>query len=150
VNPPAPGGGAADQLTRTTLRLDANLSLPSLASVTRALQRVPGVLLAEVNAAGSRAFVAHDSGVKLESLLEAAARAGVLARIEAPLLATAGPRPVLGAHTVRFAQLGALAMVPLVLFAASSLFIRNGALTHWPILFCCLTIGMLALLRRGA
>jgi copper chaperone CopZ len=150
VNPSAPGAGTADLLTRTTLQLDANMSIPSMAGVTRALQRVPGVLLAEVNAASSRAFVAHDSGVRLEALLEAAARAGVQARIEAPRVAISAPRPAVPLQSVRFAQLSALAMVPLVLFAAGSLLFHNGALTHWPILFCCLTIGMLALFRRGA
>jgi copper chaperone CopZ len=150
VNPTAPGAGAADLLTRTTLQLDANLPIPSIAGVTRALQRVPGVLLAEVNAASSRAFVAHDSGVRLDALLEAAAGAGVRARVETPRVALSAERPVLKIQTVRFAQLSALAMVPLVLFAAGSLFFRNGAITHWPILFCCLTIGMLALFRRGA
>jgi len=149
VNPTAPGAGAADLLTRTTLQLEANVSLPSLAGVTRALQRVPGVLLAEVNAAGSRAFVAHDSGVNLESLLEAAARAGVRARIEAPV-SIAAMRPVLQLQNTRFLQLSAVAMIPLVLFAASSLFFQSRAVAHWPILFCCVTIAMLALFRRGA
>jgi hypothetical protein len=47
-------------------------------------------------------------------------------------------------------QLSALAMIPLVLFAAGSLVFQNGAVAHWPILFCCVTIAMLALFRRGA
>jgi hypothetical protein len=37
-----------------------------------------------------------------------------------------------------------------VLFAAGSLVFQNGAVAHWPILFCCVTIAMLALFRRGA
>jgi copper chaperone CopZ len=149
VSPSAPGAGAADLLTRTTLQLEANVSLPSLARVTHALQRVPGVLLAEVNAAGSRATVAHDSGVNLDSLLEATARAGVRARIEAPR-AVAGIVPVLQIQNTRYLQLSALAMIPLVLFAAGSLVFQNGAVAHWPILCCCVSIAMLVLLRRGA
>jgi len=145
----APGAGTSDLLTRTTLQLEANVSLPSIARVTRALQRVPGVLLAEVNATGSRAIVAHDSAVNLESLLEATARAGVRARIEAPR-AAAGMRPVLQLQNTRFLQLSAIAMIPLVLFAAGSLLFQNGAVAHWPILFCCVMIAMLALFRRGA
>ncbi len=145
----SPGAGGSDLLTRTTLQLEANVSLPSIVRVTSALQRVPGVLLAEVNAAGSYAIVAHDSAVNLESLLDAAARAGVRARIEAPL-AVAAMRPGLQMQNTRFLQLSAIAMIPLVLFAAGSLLFQNGAVAHWPILFCCVTIAMLALFRRGA
>jgi hypothetical protein len=89
-------GGSADILTRTTLQMDGSLSPPSIANVVHALQRVPGVLLAEINAAGARAVVAHDSAVSTASLLAAAAGAGERATIVAdrgalPISAGTGP-----------------------------------------------------------
>jgi hypothetical protein len=50
---PAPGFRDANVLTRTTLQPDASLPTFSVAQIVHALQRVPGVLLAEI-AAGTR------------------------------------------------------------------------------------------------
>jgi hypothetical protein len=77
-------GGAAngDLLTRTTLRLEGALSAVSLADLIRSLQRVPGVLVAEANALGDRALLAHDGAVPLSALLAAAATLGVRATVE--------------------------------------------------------------------
>lgn len=97
VNFHDPGEGGVDLLTRTTLQVDGVLSIPLIASVTRALQRVPGVLLAEVNAASSRAIVAHDAAVPTASLVAAAAAAGVHAEIVGETR-TAGNG---GSHAVR-------------------------------------------------
>ena len=76
-----PGPGSDDFLTRTTLQLDEGLSLPSVAGLIKTLQRVPGVLLAEMAAGSARAVVAHDAAVPSASLLAAAERAGVHATI---------------------------------------------------------------------
>jgi hypothetical protein len=70
-----------DLLTRTTLQIDASLPAPAIAQAIRALQRVPGVLLAELNSTSTQATVAHDSAVTAASLLAAAQ--GVRARIVA-------------------------------------------------------------------
>ncbi|MGD0471889.1 MAG: hypothetical protein ABSB70_01575 [Candidatus Velthaea sp.] len=78
-----PAPGRDDFLTRTTLQLDEGLSLPSVAGLIKTLQRVPGVLLAEIAAGSARAVVAHDAAVPGASLLAAAARAGVHATIVA-------------------------------------------------------------------
>ena len=77
-------GGAAngDLLTRTTLHLEGALSAVSLADLIRSLQRVPGVLVAEANALGDRALLAHDGAVPLSALLAAAATLGVRATVE--------------------------------------------------------------------
>jgi hypothetical protein len=72
-----------DLLTRTTLQIDASLPAPTIAQAIRALQRVPGVLLAELNSASTQATVAHDCAVTAGSLLAAAGGAGVQARIVA-------------------------------------------------------------------
>jgi hypothetical protein len=45
--------------------------------VVSALQRVPGVLLAELNEANTKIVVAHDGAVPLNSLISAAKNAGV-------------------------------------------------------------------------
>jgi cation transport ATPase len=82
------GFGSADILTRTTLQIDGSPSSASIAKVVAALQRVPGVLLAEANAVTARATVAHDSGVSTAELVAAAFRAGVRADIVAPRLVT--------------------------------------------------------------
>jgi hypothetical protein len=73
--------GPTDLLTRTTLRLDGGLTSVALAEMVRVLHRVPGVLRAELDAAGARAVVAHDGAVSAYSLVAAAAAAGVRVRI---------------------------------------------------------------------
>jgi hypothetical protein len=73
--------GDVDFLTRTTLQMDPGLPLPSIAQLIKTLQRVPGVLLAEIAAGSDRAVVAHDAAVPGASLLAAAERAGVHATI---------------------------------------------------------------------
>ncbi len=78
---PAPAG--VDLLTRTTLQIDRILSAPLIAQLTLALQHVPGVLLADVDAVSARASIAHDSGVPTASLLAAAAGAGAFAHVVA-------------------------------------------------------------------
>jgi hypothetical protein len=79
----ASGLGNADILTRTTLKIDGSPSSASLGELVRALQDVPGVLLAEANGATASAVVAHDSGVSTGSLVAAASGAGVHAKIVA-------------------------------------------------------------------
>jgi hypothetical protein len=46
----APRLGSADVLTRTKLQIDGSPSAPSFANVVRALHRMPGVLIAEIDA----------------------------------------------------------------------------------------------------
>ncbi len=75
-----PGIGAG-LLTRTTLQVDGTLAGDSVTHMIRALQRVPGVLLAEVNGANDGADVAHDAAVPTTSLIAAAQNAGVHVRI---------------------------------------------------------------------
>ena len=70
-----------DLLTRTTLEIEGSLSAPSIARIIATLQRVPGVLFAEVNATNSSATVAHDSAVPRASLLDAVSQAGAHAAI---------------------------------------------------------------------
>jgi hypothetical protein len=71
----------SDLLTRTTLQFDGTIADATLAPMIRALQRVPGVLLAEVNPATARALVAHDAAVPATSLIAAAQNVGVRVRI---------------------------------------------------------------------
>jgi hypothetical protein len=47
----------------------------------RSLRRVPGVLLADIDASSGRAEVAHDAAVPVSSLIAAARNAGVQVRI---------------------------------------------------------------------
>jgi hypothetical protein len=94
----------ADILTRTTLEIDEALSAHSVADLIRALQHVPGVLLADIAAGSARAIVAHDAAVPGTSLLAAAEGAGVHAKIVAdtrapvPSAALAAPPGVIRAR----------------------------------------------------
>lgn len=73
----------ANFLTRTTLQVGESLPTLAVAQLVRALQRVPGVLLAEIAPGSACAVVAHDAAVPGASLLAAAEGAGVHAKIVA-------------------------------------------------------------------
>jgi hypothetical protein len=75
--------GGTDLLTHTTLKLDHDSSSAAIADMIRALQRVPGVLFARVDATSDRAVVGHDAAVPLTSLVRAAASTGVRAGLVA-------------------------------------------------------------------
>jgi hypothetical protein len=109
VSDGTPGERATALLTRTTLQTFGDASAASLAALVRALQHVPGVLIAELQAAGARVIVMHDSGVPIASFVTAAATAGVRAAIVAPSrpapaaaagAATAAPLQAIGAKHV--------------------------------------------------
>ena len=128
----APRTNAADLLTRTTLQFAGSLSTASIALVIRALQRVPGVLLADMNAAGARAIVAHDAAVTGASLLAATLRAGVNAVIvadaprRAAVVATTLPLKGLRARPVL-----ACAAMGFVALTSINAFVPNSAQNHW-------------------
>jgi hypothetical protein len=71
-----PRVGKIDMLTRTTLQIHDAMSPPSIAHMIFALQRVPGVLLADLNLGATSVVVAHDSAVSTASLVTAATAAG--------------------------------------------------------------------------
>jgi hypothetical protein len=73
--------GGVDLLTQTTLQLDPATPAAAISELVRILRGVPGVLLVESNGASACAVVAHDAGVATTSLVAAAHRAGVRARI---------------------------------------------------------------------
>jgi hypothetical protein len=92
--------GGGDSLTRTTLHVDAAASATLVADAVRALQRVPGVLLADLDAATARLVVRHDGAVPVTSLVAAATQAGINAHVVrtgpsrdpgAPLAGTGAP-----------------------------------------------------------
>jgi hypothetical protein len=72
-------GNGGDALTRTTLQIGGIMSDPLIAAIVRALQRVPGVLLVDMDATSARVIVAHDGAVPLGALVTAATGAGGLA-----------------------------------------------------------------------
>jgi hypothetical protein len=72
-----------DLLTRTTLQIDTPIAALRFLEIKRALQRVPGVLLAEIDGANGRAMVAHDSAVPMAPLLAAVAANGAHAAVVA-------------------------------------------------------------------
>jgi cation transport ATPase len=86
----------ADFLTRTTLQIEAGTAQESVEKLVQALRRVPGVLLAELNAAGARVVVAHDAGVPTASLLGAASVLGLRTKVvsdtRAPAIRSAAAR----------------------------------------------------------
>jgi len=72
-----------DLLTRTTLRLERGAETWSLTQVVNALERVPGVLTVEADAAHAQALVAHDAAVPLAALVAAVSSVGVAVKIVA-------------------------------------------------------------------
>jgi hypothetical protein len=108
----------ADLLTRTTLAFDERMAAATLGQMVRALQRVPGVLLAELTASDAHLVVAHDAGVPANALVAAAENAGVDVRIVSDTrgpIARAQPQP---ARNRNLAIAGALAFVALALVDA--------------------------------
>jgi len=81
MNDAGVAGNGGDALTRTTLHVAGASSAAQQAYVVRALQRVPGVLLVDMDPVTERAIVAHDGAVPLTALVTAAAGAGFLATI---------------------------------------------------------------------
>ncbi len=125
---PGIGGGL---LTRTTLQVDGTQARDSVAQMIRALQRVPGVLLAGANGANDRADVAHDAAVPTTSLIAAAQNAGVHVRIvgdtRVPTLAAnpTAPRHLLATRQFPIAAVGAF-----VVFTIVNLLVPNAAGKH--------------------
>jgi hypothetical protein len=133
--PAAPGARDADLLTRTTLQMDEGLSTPSIAQIAQvihALQRVPGVLLAEITTGTARAIVAHDPAVPTASLLAAAAGAGVRATIAADTRApTVSPGMALPAVDMPTRRLLMLAGLLVFLCAPTEAMRPNIAISHF-------------------
>lgn len=115
----APGDRAAALLTRTTLQTFGDASAASLAVLVRALQRVPGVLIAELQAAGARVIVMHDSAVPVASFVTAAATAGIRATIVAlPLpAAVAGAAAAAPLQAIHVRHVAAVAVAIVVTMA---------------------------------
>jgi hypothetical protein len=142
----------ADFLTRTTLQIHAETAEPSIAQLVQALQRVPGVLFAEMNAAGSRVVVAHDAGVPAASLLGAATALGLQVKFvgdtRAPRtrIAAALPSPRL---PTRNAVIIAAIVVPIAL--GVSILIPSFAGNRWllPAVFLALWAIVFAQMMRG-
>jgi hypothetical protein len=78
-----PQTGKIDVLTRTALQLHEVISPASIAHTIFALQRVPGVLFADLNVGAKSVVVAHDSGVSTASLLTATRASGARATLVA-------------------------------------------------------------------
>ncbi len=121
----------ADLLTRTTLQVDGSLVGGSVAQMIRALQRVPGVLLAEVNAVNGRADVAHDAAVPATSLIAAARNVGIHVSVvgdtRAPKIAVnpTGPLQALGRR-----QLLTAAAAAFIVLAVVDVLVPNAAQKH--------------------
>jgi hypothetical protein len=114
----------ADLLTRTTLRMDSIPSADAIRQMIAALQRVPGVLLAEIAPGADRAVVAHDAAVPNAALLAAAARTGIRLTLvrdaRAPEAKSVRSPFPLGMSIQHFAALWAAAIFGPLLLAAIS------------------------------
>jgi hypothetical protein len=124
--------GGVDLLTRTTLQIDGSMSTTSIAHMIQALQRVPGVLLAEVDAVGNRATVAHDAAVPTASFLAAAAGAGVYAGLvvgtPVPSTNPDAAMRIKREHIPRYIMVWVAAFVAVSLIEA---LIPNSPAKHW-------------------
>jgi hypothetical protein len=98
----------------------------------RALQRVPGVLLAEMKGTSALAIVAHDAAVSRASLVAAAARVGVNAAIvsnaSAPIIGINAAQPL---KAVRARRLAISAATVFVVLTSLNTFLPASTQTHW-------------------
>jgi len=139
----AEGTPTPDGLTRTQLQIH-DATPASIRHVLRALQRVPGVLLAENRKTTSCAVVAHDSGVAEQSLIAAAAAAGaratvVKARTQRPGSATVPPaastdRTTRSVIAAAVALLG-LALVEFIIPSGYGRALTGGVAVLWAVFF---------------
>ena len=125
-----PGIGAG-LLTRTTLQVDGTLAGDSVTHMIRALKRVPGVLLAEVNGANDGADVAHDAAVPTTSLIAAAQNAGVHVRIVGDTrVPTLAANPSASLHLSATWQFLIAAASAFLVFTIINLLVPNAAEKH--------------------
>jgi hypothetical protein len=111
------------KLTRTTIAVASDLSPPLIAQLVAALQRVPGVLLADWVAASAHAVVAHDAAVPVAALEAAAASTGLKARIlSAPPMLPARTAVITTAPAMTALRLFTVAVAVLVLLAVAYTF----------------------------
>jgi hypothetical protein len=126
-----PQVGKIDMLTRTTLQLHEVMSPASIAHMIFALQRVPGVLLADLSLGAKSVVVAHDSAVSTASLLTAATasgtRASLVARPVVALNAEADTPP----PKINLAMICALVLGPAVVLLAIELLDPPLAANHY-------------------
>jgi len=113
-------GTGGDSLTRTTLQVSHSISIAEIGDVVRALQRVPGVLLADLNPSSARVIVAHDGAVLTSALVSAAKGVGAHATVvseasaAAPAAgvaivpATDAPRPQVRASLIAMSAIAAV------------------------------------------
>jgi hypothetical protein len=73
--------GGTDLLTRTTLQFDGEISESAFARTIEALHRVPGVLFTETSVGITRAVVAHDGAVAVQTLVDATRGCGAQVRV---------------------------------------------------------------------
>jgi hypothetical protein len=124
--------GADDLLTRTTLQIDGQMSVPAIELAVRALQRVPGVLVAAMDAAAARVVVSHDAGVPAASLLAAVAGSGLRAKFVCDTRAPAIQiQSALGTARPPNRTLVAVAAAIFVPVAFAVTFIPGLANNHW-------------------
>jgi hypothetical protein len=145
--------GGMDLLTRTTLQIDGSMSTTSIAHMIQALQRVPGVLLAEVDAVGNRATVAHDAAVPTAALLAAATgvgmHAGLIVGAPALRMNADSEMRLKREHIQRHMMIWAAVFVAVSLIEA---LIPNGPAKHWmlPILMTTFLVSFLVAQAFGA
>jgi hypothetical protein len=133
-----------DLLAHTTLHIGEDPTPWTVTQMIHALQRVPGVLVAELDGARVRAIVAHDSAVPEASLIAAAARAGVTATIvataETPAIGVSSTSPVKARTTRRRVIGAATAFVGLTVLNA---LLSSSAQNHWLLTVLLLTTWVL-------
>ncbi|MGP6157641.1 MAG: hypothetical protein ACLPYS_09100 [Vulcanimicrobiaceae bacterium] len=127
--PPA----SAALLTQTSLQLDGAITESVAAHLASTLRRVPGVLLAEVDAAAGRIAVAHDEAVKMQSLLAGIESAGCHATPDAPKNSSLGDISAAATQqdalrTRRLATIAFLAFAAVALLAG---FVPEFAYKQW-------------------
>jgi hypothetical protein len=126
-----PQVGKIDMLTRTTLQLHEVMSPASIAHMIFALQRVPGVLLADLNLGAKSVVVAHDSAVSTASLLTAATASGARATLVARPVVMPNPDSNAVPQKINLAMTSAVVLGPALVLLAIDLLDPSLATNHY-------------------
>ncbi len=136
----------SDQLTRTTLEIEGGPSATSISAAIRALQRVPGVLLADMHPASTRAVVAHDGAVDPASFVRAVAGAGIRASIVRDTSPVTGHALLSDARSFKVFAASALMVLPLTFVA---IFFASAPERQWLLPLVLLSYALVFFVRRA-
>jgi len=126
-----PQVGKIDMLTRTTLQLHDVTEPATIAHMISGLQRVPGVLFADLNPTTASVVVAHDSAVSIASLVRAAKEKGARVTLVAPPAVAPEATAATSVREIDIMTMLAVVLGPAILLVAIELIDPPLATNHY-------------------